>query len=158
MSTLVPYLRLPPAFEILSTGWRRCQRHFGQLALESHTSLEWQFDYTARRCSHQREHTLASNINWNRSPLRRKDFKRRTSKHRASVHPYLKQVITYLLISALTLLYYTTPSRSSLLVIFMDSLICKQILQSMIHVGSRCRQKLQVPDRVHRHCIGHHVP
>ena len=85
---------------------------------------------------------MASNINWSRAPLRRKDFKRRSSKPRASKHPQLKQAITYIIVSALTLLYYTSPNRSSLLVIFMDSLICKQVLQSMIHAGRRCRQKL----------------
>ena len=72
-------------------------------------------------------------IGWDRSPLRRRHFRRRKAKPPQKTQ--LGQSLTLLGIGILTCLYYTSPNRSSMLIIGMDALICTHCLATLLQAG-----------------------
>ena len=84
--------------------------------------------------SHQatpRPFALASFVHWDRKPLRRRDFKRR--RRRSSTHTNKFTPLLYLFISAVSVFYYTSPNRSSPVIILLDSLQITYILTPTIN-------------------------
>ena len=84
--------------------------------------------------SHQatpRPFALASFVHWDRKPLRRKDFKRR--RRCSSAHNNKFTPLLYLFIAAVSVFYYTSPNRSSPVIILLDSLQITYILTPILN-------------------------
>ena len=67
--------------------------------------------------------TTSEALHWDRSPIRRKQHKRRPNKEYRPSFNHSFTLLKYLLVTSSTLHYYTSDNRSTFLIIMMDSLI-----------------------------------
>ena len=85
-------------------------------------------DRTATQGSHQiRAGDTAKSLGWDRSPVRRKDHRRKKSKVPRSCS--IRGTCKIGMVVVMTLFYYTTSNRATPLIVGLDALICMHTLQ-----------------------------
>ena len=87
-------------------------------------------------------------LGWNRAPLRRSHF-RRTPKRRclSSPRPPIGKALGILALTMLCLFYYTTPSRMSPVIIFLDANLIWEGLKGFISLGYSAWDKIRQTNR-----------
>ena len=129
----------PPPFELSEGVWRQLEGDDRQVAIGYNSATvarNGTFGHNAGTRSLQTPHLIHREANLDFSPVRRKDYRRRSKRiHR----PPIKGWFQILLVASLTTIYYTCPNRTLLPIIFMDALVIHTALRLSFTASAQLR-------------------